>query len=122
MYHPPQGNNQPYDRFDDIWMGLFAQRVLVAHGYAFLNGGAVVYHERASDAEVNKKKEAPGIKTNERLWRWVWDFVPEGDDLVADYGRLAEHLTDFEGADGYFKALCEKMHRWLTLVEDAQLS
>jgi hypothetical protein len=119
MYQPAQGGDLPYDRFDDIWLGLMAQRVLQAHGYAFLNGGACVYHTRASDAEVNAKKEAPGLKVHERFWQYVWAFQPEGDDLVADYQRLTVVVAAFEDdtTSGYFRRLADNMREWLNLVQ-----
>lgn len=58
-----------YNRFGDIWSGLFAKKVCDAVGAAVVvNGRAVVRHERASDPVANAEKEAPGIPVNEGLW------------------------------------------------------
>jgi hypothetical protein len=81
MYQPAQGEGSPFDRFADIWGGLLAQRVLSHHGYAFRNGGAIVYHQRASDCQTNKIKEAPGMKCHEEFWRHVWDFNDYGSNI-----------------------------------------
>lgn len=51
-------------RHDDIFAGWFAQKVLSVEGYGFVNGGAVVQHNRASNAEANLEKERPGDVVN----------------------------------------------------------
>jgi hypothetical protein len=71
MIMPPSGLDQVYDRFEDIWCGLLAQRVLKAHGWHATVGTPLVLHHRASDPFVNLKKEAPGLELNERLWTLV---------------------------------------------------
>ena len=58
-----------YNRFGDIWAGLFAKKVLDSEGKVMVvNGEATVRHERASNPIVNMEREAPGIPVNEDLW------------------------------------------------------
>lgn len=58
-----------YNRFGDIWAGLFAKKVLDGEGKVMVvNGEATVRHERASDPLKNLEREAPGIPVNEELW------------------------------------------------------
>lgn len=58
-----------YNRFGDIWAGLFAKRVCDALNVAMvINGAASVRHERASDPARNMERERPGIPVNESLW------------------------------------------------------
>jgi hypothetical protein len=58
-----------YNRFGDIWAGLFAKKTLDAEGSVMvINGEASVRHERASDPITNLKRESPGIPVNEHLW------------------------------------------------------
>jgi hypothetical protein len=58
-----------YNRFGDIWAGLFAKKTLDAEGKVMvINGEASVRHERASNPLTNLEREAPGIPVNEDLW------------------------------------------------------
>lgn len=114
MYQPAQGPDEGFDRFADIWGGLLAQRCLSLHDYAAMNGGAVVYHTRASNVDVNLKKEEAGAKIHEHFWRFVWNFNRRGQTLEETYSMLADHVAKFDG--DYFKRTAERMHRWLTLL------
>lgn len=114
MYQPAQGPDEGFDRFADIWGGLLAQRCLSLHDYAAMNGGAVVYHTRASNVDVNLKKEEAGAKIHEHFWRFVWNFNRRGQTLEETYSMLADHVAKFDG--DYFKRTSERMHRWLTLL------
>jgi hypothetical protein len=73
-------------RHDDIFAGWFLERVLGVEGYGFVNGGAVVKHERASNAEINLLKERPGDAVN----TWLLDalaevVIPRTGDMVATF-------------------------------------
>jgi hypothetical protein len=58
-----------FNRFGDIWAGLFAKKTLDAEGKVMVvNGEATVRHERASDPLKNLEREGPGIPVNEDLW------------------------------------------------------
>ena len=71
MYFLLMGPTWSFDRFGDIWCGLFAKAVADHLGFAVHSGAPYVVHERASDAKVNLKKEAPGYVVNEWLWRTI---------------------------------------------------
>jgi hypothetical protein len=126
MYQPAQGPDTPFDRFADIWGGLFAQRVLSLHDYAFLNGGAIVYHQRASNVEVNLVKEGPGIECHESFWRHVWAFSNKKATLTGTYMALANHVEDFRTTEkewkNYFGQIARNMRTWATLLESASSS
>ena len=58
-----------YNRFGDIWSGLFQKKVLDQLGKVMvINGKASVLHKRASDPHANLERERPGIPLNEDLW------------------------------------------------------
>jgi hypothetical protein len=58
-----------YNRFGDIWAGLFAKATLDQLGDVMvINGEAPVRHERASNPIANMTREGPGIPVNENLW------------------------------------------------------
>lgn len=71
MGKDPDGNPWGFDRFDDIWAGIFAKKIMDHLGYAVANGSPFVEHRKASDADVNIRKEKTGLKINEQLWQWV---------------------------------------------------
>ncbi|MBI2120340.1 MAG: hypothetical protein HYT94_01810 [Parcubacteria group bacterium] len=53
MYFPPMGYDNKgkywgYDRFDDIWAGIFAKKVIDHLGYSVVNGSPFIEHKKAS--------------------------------------------------------------------------
>lgn len=58
-----------FNRWGDIWSGLFQKKALDAAGDVMvINGKARVHHERASDPVANLEREQPGVGINETLW------------------------------------------------------
>ena len=116
MYFPMMGDREPFDRFADIWCGVFSQAVLVRHGYAFVNGGSCVYHKRASDAFANRVSEAPGLIANEELWVRVFNALSGYKTLVEDYLTVADLVGSIEWSNAtwrdYFKRLSHNMRKW----------
>jgi len=117
MYQPAQGEGTPFDRYADIWGGMFAQKALSEHDWAFVNGGAQVYHERASSVEANKDKEAPGDRIHRELWQFVWSMDVRASSLVQSYCKIAARLRDFPVDSDYFAKIGENMFRWVDLCE-----
>jgi len=114
MYQPAQGPDTGFDRFADIWCGVMAQRLL-ARNWAFVNGAAVVYHQRASNREVNLKKESPGLIYHEDFWNYVWyDYRPIAWEapLMGQYEHLAKHIAMW-APHAYFLELGKRMTKWL---------
>lgn len=118
MYFWPMGDREPFDRYEDIWCGMVAQKVLEHHGCRFVNGGAVVYHKRASDTHANIEKEAPGAEVHENLWKYVWDFDNFGLHIYDSYVRMAYYIEEFrsgrEDWDNYFARVARNMRAWVT--------
>lgn len=74
------GSPLPYDRWGDIWSGLFMKRWADSFNQSVvINVRASVRHERASNAVNNFKKEFNGYTINEDIWeglsRLSWEFV-----------------------------------------------
>lgn len=116
MYFPlmgsdPNGNSWGHDRFDDIWAGLFAKKICDHLGLGVVNGSPFVEHRKASDVQKNFKKERPGIKTNETLWKVVDKVILTGTTPVLCYQELAQK-TQFPGGR-YFEKLREAMVTWV---------
>ena len=116
MYFLLMGEDWTYDRFGDIWCGLFAKAIADHLGFAVHSGAPYVIHDRASDAQTNRRKESPGYLVNEWLWRTV-DRIRFGNaQSVADcYLQIAAALP----TDPYWKSLRQAMTRWVQLTRVA---
>lgn len=110
----------PFDRFDDIWAGLFAKKVADHRGYAVTSGTPSIVHTKMSDPTQRVIKEGPGIAANELLWEIVADYrISEGWRTVkSSYGDLAGVVDSAAKAlpyPEYWKSLAEAMHTWTEL-------
>lgn len=84
MYFPLMGENSPYARFDDIWAGIIAKKIMDHLGWRMSVGEPHVEHKRASDPFKNLVKEAPGIAANEWFWEKIWGINLDGNATVDD--------------------------------------
>lgn len=93
-----------YNRFGDIWSGLFQKKVLdFTGGVMLINGRASVTHERASNPHVNIRREKPGMAPNEKLWRMLrvgsyetvtrsaWEYFQLHDEPYANHFMAARN-------------------------------
>ena len=115
MYMPPMGQGQPYDRFDDIWAGVFAKKICDHLGYYIKSGSPMIFHSRASDKYVNLKKECSGYKINEYLWEFV-DKVNLTSNNFSDC--YVELLHKLQIADEYWDKLREASKIWVNIVKN----
>lgn len=120
MYFPLMGENQPYRRFDDIWMGIIAKKCCDHLGWQISVGLPRVHHSRASDPFVNLEKESPGIAANEDFWRVadacrLTESEPAGcmAEIADQLPGLSMGLTEPLG--GYLKRLAVGMRIWAGL-------
>lgn len=105
-----------FNRFGDIWSGLFQKRVLDALDLAMVvNGAACVLHQRASDPHANLEREEPGIPHNEVLWDeiddWSRENVIECYRFVTDAAAYYFQRVDAAYAHHFVRARDE----WLAL-------
>jgi len=133
MYFPKMGEGSPYSRFDDIWFGIMAKKILDLQRLPVSIGNPLVHHSKASNPFTNLIKESKGIKSNEIFWRIVDSFTPtdEGGDLHSLYLGLALHIkectddtylinsNDEQGKEflNYLLNLSNNMILWLKLCE-----
>lgn len=118
MYFPlmgrdPEGKAWGYDRYDDIWAGILAKKIMDHLGWAAVNGSPFVEHRKASDVKVNLRKEKTGMKVNEFLWKVVDAVVLKQDTPQACYRELAEKIAYPNGT--YFQKLRVAMGIWSRL-------
>jgi hypothetical protein len=112
-----EGGAWPYDRFGDIWAGLFAKKIADHLGFAISSGAPSVLHSRASNPEVNLQKETPGYPVNEVLWRRVDAVRLSAETVAGCYEQLAERL-DLPG--DYWQTLRAAMKTWASLFSGSR--
>lgn len=110
----------PFDRFDDIWAGLFAKKIADHLGYAVTTGAPSILHTKESDPVQRVIKEGPGIAAHEALWRTVKHANLGANSLspVTAYKSLA-HSVDCAANDlpfpYYWHDLADAMRIWAEL-------
>ena len=103
-----------YNRFGDIWSGLFQKRTLDVCGQVMVvNGKASVIHRRASDPIANLERETPGVRLNETLWETLSQTVSEG--TVVDVYRAVTDLAATHFERPYRTVFTEARDEWLAL-------
>jgi reversibly glycosylated polypeptide/UDP-arabinopyranose mutase len=113
MGYDRYNNKLNYDRFDDIWCGLFAKKIIDHLQWGTLTGSPFVTHKRASNVFTNIKKEATGIEKNETLWESVKAVNLTQKDPVSCYLELANKI-EFPKEE-YFSLLKRGMIEWANL-------
>lgn len=112
-----------FDRFDDIWSGLFLKRIADHLGVYVTNGTPFVRHMKASNIFGNLRKEALGIHLHEDFWKHT-AAAPLGSAPTVGlaYKVLADWVEQFPRAcpkapspNGYFEKLAEAMRVWASL-------
>lgn len=120
MYFPlmgedNQGKSWGYNRFDDIWAGIFAKKVLDHLRYGVINGAPFIRHKKASDPFKNLQKEATGIEMNEEIWKLVDEVKLTKSNPADCYIELAKKIK-FPKTE-YFKKLPAAMVIWGKLFQ-----
>lgn len=106
-----------FNRFGDIWSGLFQKRVLdTLDDVMVVNGRAKVLHERLSDPVKNLERELPGLPLNEHLWGALDDEYQVGP-LVDVYRHVTDIAAEFfyDSDPEYGQHFEECRDNWLAL-------
>jgi len=112
MYFLLMGQDYPYDRFGDIWSGLFVKRI-ADHLRVVVNSGVpYIEHKRASNVWMNLRKEATGLECNETLWDRIDKIELSSTDWATCYRELAEK---FEPQSQYEEQMTKAMRIWSSL-------
>jgi len=114
FYFLLMGPSYPFDRFDDIWAGIFLIKIAHHLGYSVSGGEPFIWHDRASNADVNIKKEGSGKKVNEFLWKDINKIKLTKTSYKACYKELASKLPRY---DEYWNKQSIAMKTWLSLFE-----
>jgi hypothetical protein len=109
----PKGKSWGFDRYDDIWAGLFSKKVMDHLNLGVINGSPFVNHKKASITKHNHIKELNGMKVNEYLWKAAAEVKLTKNSPKACYIELAQKIKFPKGT--YFKKLKEAMIIWENL-------
>lgn len=112
LYFLLMGPSYPYDRFDDIWAGIFLKKICDHLGLYISGGEPFVWHDRASNIEDNIRKEAPGKIVNEYLWKDIDKIRLLGKSFKDCYRELADKLPQY---DEYWRKQSRAMKIWVEL-------
>lgn len=112
MYFLLMGKGWPFDRFGDIWCGVFVKKICDHLGLAVRSGQPHVAHRKASDIWANLRKELPGYTLNEELWRAVDSILLTQSSVRDCYKQIANNLP-FVGE--YWENLRIAMNSWADL-------
>ncbi len=120
MYFPLMGEDRRghkwgFDRFDDIWAGIFSKKIMDHLGYSVVNGAPFIEHRKASDPFNNLIKEAAGIKMNEQIWKEVDQVQLTASTPITAYQELIDKIKFPQ--DEYFVKLKKAIKIWLSLFE-----
>jgi len=115
MGNDPKGHRWGYDRFDDIWAGIFAKKIIDHLGLSVVNGSPFVEHRKASDAQKNLQKEKRGLQTNEKLWKLVQSVQLIKSTPAECYRELAKKIPFPKTR--YFDNLRSAMRLWSGLFQ-----
>lgn len=108
------GESWGFDRFDDMWAGLFVKKISDHLGYAISSGGPSIHHSRASNVENNIRLEASGIKAHEKFWPFIRDLHLTGKTVTDCYLEIADEVAHFNN-ESYWVHLSMAMRHWAEL-------
>lgn len=114
-----QGKEWGIDRWDDIWFGLFAKKILDQLSMPIaINSTAKIHHDRASNPLKNLYPEGIGYGANEQLWDKLMSLQLEGDNIYDLYEDLAYKLPENSLHDvDYTLQLKCAMAKWISLFQ-----
>ena len=113
MGQNPDGGSWGYDRYDDIWAGLFSKKIMDHLKIGVVSGSPFINHRKASLVKHNHSKEINGMKINEMLWESVNDVELTATTPKLCYLELAGKIKFPKTR--YFKKLREAMIVWANL-------
>lgn len=115
MGEDKKGSKWGYDRFDDIWAGIFAKKICDHLVLAISSGAPNVIHTRASNINTNIKKEAEGMNSNEWLWKEISKVNLKNNSINKCYLELANVVKSL---GKYWKKLSIAMKIWISYLEN----
>jgi reversibly glycosylated polypeptide/UDP-arabinopyranose mutase len=114
-YFPLQGEGQPFRRFDDIWFGVIAKKIMDHLRLQVVVGTPYINHSKASDPMVNLVKEAPGIAFHETFWEVIDAIELTGHDPVSCMYNVGSGLLS--DPHEYVRSVGDAITKWAALFD-----
>lgn len=115
FYFPLMGEGYPYRRFDDIWSGIVAKKVIDHLKLHISVGKPFVEHKKTSNKFTNLIKEAPGIEANEYFWELIDNIKLSSSNMLDCLLEISDNLQT--NKDCYFNKLGVALESWTTLFK-----
>ena len=118
MYFPMMGSDNKgkkwsYNRYDDIWAGIFSKKIMDHLQMSVINGSPFIEHRKASKPSRNLKEESQGMKINESLWNNVNNVELTNNNPKDCYIELSQKINFPKNK--YFEKLRQAMIIWANL-------
>ena len=110
------GTRWGFDRFADIWSGLFMKKTVDQLGWACTSGAPGIHHSRASDPHRNVQLEAAGKIVHEGFWEYIQDVWLDGNCPAECYLELADAVDNYREPSPrayYWRSLAAAMRVWV---------
>jgi len=106
-------------RYDDIWMGLFAQKLANKFGDITSFGLPLVMHKRNThNYQDDLWAEFIGIGMNSKMWKEVKDMDISSKNYTDGFLEIADKLPKFQNPEvnKFLRTMKESMRLWVELV------
>lgn len=116
----------PSHRYDDIWIGLFAQKLIHKMGDTASFGSPIVRHERNShNYDKDLQTEFIGSVLNENMWWIVQNMEITSNSYNDGFLEIASQLEDgFKQYSypirKYIERVSDNMCSWVDLIEELE--
>jgi len=107
-------------RYDDIWMGLFAQKLANKFGDITSFGLPLVMHKRNThDYQKDLRTEFLGIGMNSKMWKEVRSMDISSKNYTDGFLEIADKLPKFQNPEvnKFLRTMKESMRLWVELVD-----
>jgi hypothetical protein len=112
-------DDNPYhiSRFDDIWSGCIAKKVLDGAGGHIMSGFPLCIHNKAPRSTFKDISfEAPGYESNEYFSESLRNIKTDGDDIRNAAQKIADTLSS-KGKTPFIKYCAKDFGEWLKMCD-----
>lgn len=112
---PMDDNPHHIGRFDDIWSGVVAKKVLDHINKYIINGFPLCIHNKAPRSTFKDiLAESPGYESNEYFGESIKDIKSDSTDILDITEAIAQELSN-NGKTPFIKYCGNYMKRWLNV-------
>lgn len=121
IFHNLFMDSQMFHRFDDIWMGLFTQRLMHKMGDTASFGKPIVEHRRNTHDYIKDFFiEYQGLTLNSKVWKSIMELPIKSKNYKDGFLEIADMLPNIfrdSKIKKYFVKMRTSMYLWVELIE-----